>query len=213
MEDNYFEKMFEQSDDEKKLYAEIDRLRDEHENDPETLAYHKKVHDLMEQIKTVARQRRANLRAERHFPEKVKMDEEAKKKLREQIAKKKEEEFARMPQSYIEAVLAYRKLSPELKRKFKYETYEPDISNIPQHKNPKTTEKDISDLQQILVQDVIDFLVERGLDEVDAIAFGVDGLQASLPYEEWTPSSDSSIRFEGVTNDPLPSRTIIGSYM
>lgn len=210
---DWIEKFLERNGEEDALYAEMDKLTEERENSPETIAYRKKISDLMEQIKELAKKRREELRKERRMPEKVAMDEEGKKKFREQIKKKKEEEFARMPQSYIEAVLAYRKLSPELKRKFMFEVYERDISEIPQHENPKTTEKDISDLQRILVQDVIDFLNERGLNEVDAVDFGVDGLRASLPYEEWTPSSDSSIRFEGLTEDPIPGRTIIGTYM
>lgn len=210
---DWIEKLFERSGEENALYAEMDKLMEERENSPETIAYRKKISDLMEQIKELAKKRREELRKERRMPEKVAMDEEAKKKLREQIKKKKEEEFARMPQSYIEAVLAYRKLSPELKRKFMFEVYERDICEIPQHENPKTTEKDISDLQRILVQDVIDFLNERGLNEVDTVSFSVDGLGASLPHGEWAPSSDSSIKFEGLTEDPIPGRTIIGTYM
>lgn len=210
---DWIKNFLEQSDEEKALYAEIDKLQDEHEQSAETLAYRSKVHDIMEKIKKISHQRRERIRAERHIPEKTVLDEDAKKKLRERIQKRKEEEFARMPQTYIEAVLAYRKLSPELKRKFAFETFESDVRDIPRHENPKTTEKDISDLQRILVQDVIDFLNERGLNEVDAVDFGVDGLRASLPYEEWTPASDSSIRFEGISDDEIPCRTIIGTYM
>ena len=209
---SWIENFLVQSDEEKALFAEIDKLRDEREQSPESVAYHKKIKELLEKIKNISRERRAKARAQRHIPEKTTRDEVSLQKLRDQIKKEKEEEFARMPQSYIEAVLAYNKLSPELKRRFAFETYDSKISEIPKHQNPKTKSEDISQLQQILVQDVIDFLNDRGLDEVDAIAFSVDGLRASLPYGEWTPSTDSSIRFEGIKDDEFHSRTFIGNY-
>ena len=87
---DWIEKFLERNGEEDALYAEMDKLTEERENSPETIAYRKKISDLMEQIKELARKRREELRKERRMPEKVAMDEDAKKKLREQIKKKKE---------------------------------------------------------------------------------------------------------------------------
>ena len=143
-----------------------------------------------------------------------KLTESEKKVNRELIAKRKEEEFNTMPQEYKDAVNAFEKLDDELKRKFIFES-ERGIAfgDMPKHENPKTTEKDISDLQNILVQDVIDFLNARGLEEVDTVSFHVDGLGDSLKHGRWTPGSDSSIRFEGLTDGETKPRTFIGDYM
>lgn len=159
------------------------------------------------------RKERISAAREKHFNEdrrQRKLSEDERKANRELRIKKNEEEFNAMPQEYKDAVNAYKKLDDDLKRRFRFVTY--DIcEKEPVFEEPKTTEEDIKDLQDILVQDVIDFLNARGLQEVDTVSFHVDGLKKSLEEERWTPSSDSSIYFYGIDEDGR--RATIGSYM
>lgn len=211
--DNWIRKLLDESDEEIKLREQIDKAHDEFNNSPEVIRHNEEMKELYRQLGILHKERRAQAKEERkaNAPERKPLDEEARKKLREEIKKKKEEEFKKMPLPYITAVLAYNKLTPESKRKFKYETFDYEIDEIPQHENPKTTQKDIEELQEILVNDVIDFINEKGLQEIDAVRFSVDGLKISAEYGEWTPSSDSSITVEGLKDyDGIPGRTIIG---
>jgi len=63
--------------------------------------------------------------------------------------------------------------------------------------NPQTTQQDIKELLEILVQTTIDFIKERGLKDLDAVGFSADSLQESSKYSEWTPATDASIRVYG----------------
>lgn len=215
METGWTNDYLKESPEEIELQAQADKLREEYENTPAYIEYRKKIRETYKKISEAFR-KRINGGREKHdsVQEHKKLTTEEKAQLREEIKRREAEEFARMPQSYIEAVLAYNKLTdPALRQKFRYKTYNPALDEIPRHKNPKTTEQDISDLQNILVQDVIDFLNERGLQEVDTVAFHVDGLGESLKNGKWTSSSDSSIRFEGLdTEGEWPLRTLIGNY-
>lgn len=73
--------------------------------------------------------------------------------------------------------------------------------------NPQTTQEDIRELQDRLVQCAIDFCKEKGLSDIDGISFGVDGLQDSVEYGKWGPGSDSSIVVTGL-EDGLYRREI-----
>ena len=49
----------------------------------------------------------------------------------------------------------------------------------------------------------INFCIERDLTDIDCISFGVDGLQVSVEYGEWTPCTDSSLTAYGYQDDIL----------
>lgn len=212
---NWIETFLEESEEEVKLREQITEACKKFNNSPEVLKHNEEIHSYYKQLSEIIRKRREKAREKRNadHQERKPLDEEAREKLRKDIAKKKEEEFKKMPLPYITAVLAYNKLTPEMKRKFKFETFDNEIDEIPQHENPKTTDNDIHELQEILVNDVIDFINEKGLQEIDAVHFNVDGLKGSYEYGEWTSSTDSSITVEGLKDyDGIPGRTIIGHY-
>lgn len=76
---------------------------------------------------------------------------------------------------------------------FKYGKYE----------TPTSTQDDLSDLQEALMNTLINFCRERNLTDIDCISFGVDGLQDSVEYGEWTPCTDSSLAAHGYQDDTL----------
>lgn len=86
------------------------------------------------------------------------------------------------------------------------------------YSNPATTESDISDLQDLLVQICIDFVNNRKLKDIEEISFSVDDLQASADEGEWVPSTDSYIRAVGyeitdaAEDNDMRERRIIGEY-
>ena len=87
----------------------------------------------------------------------------------------------------------------------------------------KTDVENIKELQKILVQTTIDYLKEHELTDVDAVYFSFDGAQDSVDYGEWTPSSDSSIKLNGLAHEvhrrkngelfKMPYHYEIGSWM
>lgn len=83
--------------------------------------------------------------------------------------------------------------SLRIRNPFKYGKYE----------TPTSTQDDLSDLQEALMKTVINFCRERNLTDIDCISFGVDGLQDSVEYGEWTPGTDSSLTAHGYQDDTL----------
>lgn len=65
------------------------------------------------------------------------------------------------------------------------------------YQNPITTEDDLYELQDKLVELVISFCKERNLRDIETLHFSVDGLQESLDYDAWTPSTDSCLSAYG----------------
>lgn len=49
------------------------------------------------------------------------------------------------------------------------------------------------ELHERLVNEVIRFCKEHGLDDVDAFGLGADGLKSSITFGEWCPATDSSM--------------------
>lgn len=204
-----------ESSKEKEIKEMLDAEKKAFDELPSTVAHNATVKRLLESWGDAYRTRIREAR-DKHDREAQprKLTESEKKVNRELIAKRKEEEFNAMPQEYKDAVNAFEKLDDGLKRRFLLSSHcGRAYGDIPPHENPKTTPNDISQLQDILVQDVIDFLNARGLQEVDTVSFHIDGLGNSLKEGRWTPSSDSSIRFEGKTDEELSRRTFIGDCM
>ena len=92
-----------------------------------------------------------------------------------------------------ESVCPIENTSLRIRNPFKYGKYESPIS----------TPNDLSDLQEALMKTVINFCRERNLTDIDYISFGVDGLQDSVEYGEWTPGTDSSLTAHGYQDDTL----------
>lgn len=81
--------------------------------------------------------------------------------------------------------------SLRIRRSSQYEKFE----------SPITTMEDLSDLQNELMSTAIRFCRERNLTDIDRLSFGADGIQDSVEYGEWTPSTDSSLVALGYEND------------
>jgi hypothetical protein len=200
---------------ETELRKSIDAENEAFNELPTTVAHKAAIKSLYNSLGNAYRERISAARSKHCESVPLKKLTEAEKEANRALrAKQKEEEFNAMPQEYKDAVNAFNKLDEGLKRKFLFSSQcGKAYADIPNHENPKTTEKDISDLQNILVQDVIDFLNARGLQEVDTVTFHIDGLDGSLKHGQWASSTDSSIRFLGLRDDEYRSRTFIGDYM
>lgn len=89
-----------------------------------------------------------------------------------------------------------------------------EIYPLENYENPKTTQKNINELQHILVQTCLDYMVEHGLTDIDEIQFSANGLSSSYEYKEWTPGTDSCLAVIGLQedseNDKFIVRKIIG---
>ena len=61
------------------------------------------------------------------------------------------------------------------------------------YQNPITTEDDLCELQEKIVDTVISFCYEKNLTDIDTIGFSVDSLQESMELGYWTAGTDSSL--------------------
>ena len=93
------------------------------------------------------------------------------------------------------------------------------------YKNPITTQDNIKELQEILVQTCIDYMKKHNLTDIDEINFYVNGLSGDSYREgKWMPSTDSHIEVIGIECEKftsmnngkeyeMPVRALIGSWM
>ena len=91
----------------------------------------------------------------------------------------------------------YKKLSKEDKRNFEIGLQALKSENLEPYSNPVTTEDQLSELQDILVQVCINYININGLTDIDEIAFNADSLQHSAHFGKWVPTTDSYIRAVG----------------
>jgi hypothetical protein len=127
-------------------------------------------------------------------------------------------EFEAYPEPLKKAILAYNDLNDDERRVFQRETwcYHCEYED---YKNPQTTEDDLRQLLEILVQTVLDFINERGLKDIDEVSFGADSLQESAKFGHWVSSTDASIHANGfgtkIGKDGKEYRVLqkIGEYM
>ena len=183
-------------DDEVKAFRETPTYK-EHEE---------KVQEIMDKMKAVRKARIEKAKETRH-EERAHKPVDVKKVIKAAKTKRREKASAEVQ----ELINKYNSLNEQDKYYFNLMTHV-SINELPKHVNPKTTQQDIYDLQEVLVQDVIEFINDRGLEDIDAVHFGADGLTVSAKEGEWTPSTDSSITVEGLdtTDEICPSRTFIG---
>ena len=91
----------------------------------------------------------------------------------------------------------YKKLSKEDKRNFEIGLQALKSENLEPYSNPVTTEDQLSELQDILVQVCINYININGLTDIDEIIFNADSLQHSAHFGKWVPTTDSYIRAVG----------------
>ena len=91
----------------------------------------------------------------------------------------------------------YKKLSKEDKRNFEIGLQALKPENLEPYSNPVTTEDQLSELQDILVQVCINYININGLTDIDEITFSADSLQRSAHFGKWVPATDSYIRAIG----------------
>lgn len=194
----YYDWLFRDSDEEKEINRQLDEERTRFENTEVYKEHHAKVDELFERLKVAGEKRREE--AKKHKPKRVKakyLSEEEMAELREKNRKEKEARIDSYPEPLRAIIRDYEALPDEAKKVFNKETYfyKPDYDD---YKDPITTEKDMKELLEILVQATIDFINERGLTDIYSVGFGADDLQGSAKFGEWEPCTDASIYVTGI---------------
>ena len=195
---SYYDWLFRDSDEEKEINRQLDEERARFENTEVYKEHHAKVDELLERLKVAGEKRREE--AKKHKPKRAKakhLSEEEMAELREKNRKEKEARIDSYPEPLRTIIRDYEALPDEAKKVFNKETYfyKPDYDD---YKDPITTEKDMKELLEILVQTTIDFINERGLTDIYSVGFGADDLQGSAKFGEWEPCTDASIHVTGI---------------
>lgn len=195
---SYYDWLFRNSDEEKEINKQLDEERARFENTEVYKEHHAKVDELLERLKVAGEKRREE--AKKHKPKRVKakhLSEEEMAELREKNRKEKEARIDSYPEPLRTVIRDYEALPDEAKKVFNKETYfyKPDYDD---YKDPITTEKDMKELLEILVQTTIDFINERSLTDIYSVGFGADDLQGSAKFGEWKPCTDASIYVTGI---------------
>jgi len=194
----YYDWLFKESDEEKEIHRQLDEERASFENTEVYKEHYAKVDELLERLKVAGQKRREE--AKKHKPRRVKarhLSEEEMAEFREKNRKEKEARIDSYPEPLRAVIRDYEALPGEAKKVFNKETYfyKPDYDD---YKDPVTTEKDMKELLEILVQTTIDFINERGLTDIYSVRFGADDLQGSAKFGEWEPCTDASIHVTGL---------------
>ena len=194
----YYDWLFKESDEEKEIHRLIDEETARYNNTEAHKEHVAKLDELFERLKVAGEERREE--AKKHKPKRVKekyLSEEEMAELREKNRKEKEARIDSYPEPLRTIIRDYEALPDEAKKVFNKETYfyKPDYDD---YKDPITTEKDMNELLEILVQTTIDFINERGLTDIYSVGFGADDLQGSAKFGEWEPCTDASIHVTGI---------------
>lgn len=199
MEDNmtYYEHLFARSEEEERIDAELDAERKRFEETEEYKEHTRKTRELLDDLIEAGKRRRKE--AEQYKPSRRRgkakwVDRENFKAQQEEAHRK---EFESYPEELKTAINAYNALDENEKRKFASETFV-RWTDYDDYESPQTTKKDMRELLEILVQTSIDFIIERGLKDIDAIGFSADSLQESSRWGEWTPATDASVYLTGL---------------
>ena len=195
---SYYDWLFRDSDEEKEIKRQLDEERTLFENTEVYKEHYAKVDELLERLKVAGQKRREE--AKKHKPKRVKakhLSEKEMAEFREKNRKEKEARIDSYPEPLRTIIRDYEALPDEAKKVFNKETYfyKPDYD---EYKDPITTEKDMKELLEILVQTTIDFINERGLTDIYSVGFGADDLQGSAKFGEWEPCTDASIYVTGI---------------
>ena len=197
-EKTYYERLFEETAEEKEINGRIEEEMSRYRNTEAYKEHTAKLDALLGELKEAGKRRRdeaKKYRPERTAPKKLTEDEMA--VVREINENRREKRIASYPEPLRKAIMAYEELGDTAKKVFNRETWN-GHGDVDKYENPVTTEKDIRELLQILVQDTIDFISERGLTDIYSIGFGVDELQSSAKSGEWVSDTDASINVMGL---------------
>lgn len=218
-EKTYYDYLFTNSQREDEILDELNAERERYEQTEEYKAHEKRVDELFKELKIAGEERRKEV--EKHKPvrraPKYKTEEEM-EEFRKKAKEEREKRIEALPEKMRTIVRAYEGFNDTERNVFRKETYrwEPDYT---QYKNPKTTQKDMKELLEILVQTTIDFINERGLTDIYSVGFGADDLQGSAKFGEWEPCTDASIHVcglgkeNGSNGDEYTVVQRIGEYM
>lgn len=197
-EKTYYDWLFGESEEEKEIRRKLDE-EDERYKATETYKEHEaRLDKLLDELKVAGERRREE--AKKHKPRRTKVkhiSEEEMAEFREKNRLEKKARIDALPEPLRNLIREYETLDEPAKKVFRRETwvYEPDYGD---YENPVTTEKDMKELLEILVQTTIDFINERGLTDIDSVGFGADDLQSSAKFGEWVSATDASIHATGM---------------
>lgn len=186
MSNDFYTKFFETTPKEEEIEKKIEELEANYKN---SISYKEYVEQLNALYNDLAKERR-NKKLE--IGPRPKRDKGVKKIL------DKKKDFNIKEYTDADRVLEeYKKLSKEDKRNFEIGLQALKPENLEPYSNPVTTEDQLSELQDILVQVCINYININGLTDIDEITFSADSLQRSAHFGKWVPATDSYIRAVG----------------
>lgn len=186
MSNDFYTKFFETTPKEEEIEKKIEELEANYKN---SISYKEYVEQLNALYNDLAKERR-NKKLE--IGPRPKRDKGVKKIL------DKKKDFNIKEYTDADRVLEeYKKLSKEDKRNFEIGLQALKPENLEPYSNPVTTEGQLSELQDILVQVCINYININGLTDIDEITFSADSLQRSAHFGKWVPATDSYIRAVG----------------
>lgn len=211
-EKTYYDWLTEDSEEEKRIFAEIDEETDRFNSTPEYKAYKERLDSLYKQLRCAHEDRMKEAQKHRVRRPVVKSKEDA-TTFRARVEQENKERFEKLPMHMQDIINAYNSLSESEKTVFTKECWRANYGEIKKAENPQTTQKNLEELLTILVQTTIDYINDNGLKDIQEVHFGADSLQESAKYGEWSPATDASIKAYGaVIEDQLSVRTDLGEY-
>lgn len=196
----YYDWLFKESEEEKEINRKLDEERERYEATDAYKEHQAKLEGLWNDLKEAGKKRREE--AKEHRPKRrgkkfsFKSDEEI-AEIRRKNQEAHDRKVEAMPDDLKAVIRGYEALDETQKKVFQQTTwaYRGDYDD---YKDPVTTEKDMKELLEILVQTTIDFINERGLTDIYSVGFGADDLQGSAKFGEWEPCTDASIHVTGM---------------
>jgi len=91
-----------------------------------------------------------------------------------------------------------RQISPTIQKIMERVKENPIVSREVKEAEHITTQEDIRELQDLLVQTCIDYINKKGLTDIYSVSFHADALAESASYGSWQPCTDSSIKVKGL---------------
>jgi len=192
----YYDWLLGETKKEKEIRKKLDAERKAFEQTDAYKEHDRRVNELYEEMKQANKERL--IEAEKHRP--VRKSVAIREFNRDEFRKAQEEKKKARMDTYSDnlrnLIENYDKLSEAEKKVFQTET-SVNYESYPKYENPQTTKKEMSELLEILVQECINFINERGLKDVDVIGFSADSLQTSAKYNKWVPATDANIYMLG----------------
>lgn len=186
MSNDFYTKFFETTPKEEEIEKKIEELEANYKS---SASYKEYVEQLNALYNDLAKERRNK---ELEIGPRPKRDKGVKKIL------DKKKDFNIKEYTDADRVLEeYKKLSKEDKRNFEIGRQALNLENPEPYSSPVTTEDQLSELQDILVQVCINYININGLTDIDEITFSADSLQRSAHFGKWVPATDSYIRAVG----------------